>query len=175
MVVTLFGGHGEGLPVVNEGSLAGWPEWLLEAVFVRSKVSEAAQQLSSIPSIHANQGAGVGEPTVKSVGYRLNSLMRKVQNAPRGQRNATLYWVARTIAEMVARGEVGVGAARKGLESACMTNGLWRDPQDGPERCRATIASAFWAVEEAMLRDGDMGAGKVDVVPQRNSPNTNGI
>ena len=100
------------------------------------------------------QRPGLGEPTHSNVGYRLTALVRQVQNAPKGKRNDVLYWATCRMAEMVGRGEVKIKITRQLLEAACQTNGLWRDPDDGPDRCRATIASAFSEIEGRMLADG---------------------
>ena len=152
----------EGLPV--EGApLCEWPDWLLELALRRqsglSMQSEGACKSASpdgaSPHVVApTQRPGLGEPTHSNVGYRLTALVRQVQNAPKGKRNDVLYWATCRMAEMVGRGEVKIKITRQLLEAACQTNGLWRDPDDGPDRCRATIASAFSEIEGRMLADG---------------------
>ena len=68
-----------------------------------------------------------------------------------------LFWASCRLAEIVAEGKLKVAVATRLLEGAARINGLWRDPEDGPERCRATIASGFHAVEQGLLEDAQEG------------------
>jgi hypothetical protein len=55
------------------------------------------------------------------------------------------------MAELVAEGHLALRVAVRLLELDCRANGLWDNigalRNDGPERCRATIVSAFSGVE----------------------------
>ena len=141
----------EGLPI-EDVAVAEWPEWLLKEAMGPAKGEGSEGPHSNFPSpIHGDVG---DSPTTGRVGYRLNGILRKVERTKKGKRNDVLYWAACLYAEMIARHEVQVGIARRLLIAGCEVNGLWRDPHDGPERCMATIASAFYRVEQKILGEG---------------------
>jgi hypothetical protein len=141
----------QGLPA-EQWPICEWPGWLLKEAFgFRGKQSEAAGKNSPHDGMHVRGDCDGARPTTGPVGYRLTGIMRTLDNARKGERNRVLYWAAMRMAEMVGRGEVRVGIARRLLEAGCQANGLWRDPEDGPEQCRQTIASAFGAVEAGIL------------------------
>jgi hypothetical protein len=75
--------------------------------------------------------------------------MRTVENAKPGTRNGVLFWAACRLAEIVAEGRLKVGVAAALLESGARLNGLWRE--DGADQCRATNASGFYTIEQALL------------------------
>jgi hypothetical protein len=158
----------EGLPIENN-EIADWPDWLLREAMgpAKGEGSEGAHKNSSLP-VNGVGDVG-GSPTTCAVGYRLNGILRKVERAQKGKRNHVLFWAACRYAEMIGRGEVQVGIARRLLIAGCEINGLWRDPKDGPERCMNTIASAFDQVERRLLEAGT-GKGKYLCAPSDPAP-----
>ena len=143
----------QGLPA-EHWPICEWPGWLLKEAFgSQGKQSEAAGRNSPHDDVRVVRDKRPSD-TTGPVGYRLTGIMRTLDNARKGERNRVLYWAAMRMAEMVGRGEVKVGIARRLLEAGCAANGLWRDPEDGPDQCRQTIASAFGAVEQELLEQG---------------------
>ena len=72
-----------------------------------------------------------------STSGRLAGLLRTVETAPVGQRNAALYWAANRARELVAAGELGADGAAAFLCASAVAAGL-------PEREAArTVASAM--------------------------------
>ena len=149
----------QGLPVIDH-PLAPWPDWLLVLaqgrvrVRVRSRdgaMSDASIVPTGLCAPVYGGGDGLWPPTLNPP-KRIKAIMRTLENAPKGERNGWLFRAACSLAEMVGEGHLNVVVATKLLESGCHVNGLWRDPEDGPERCRATIASAFHRVEQKLLR-----------------------
>ena len=156
----------QGLPMID-APIAPWPDWLLVLaqgrVRVRTRSRDGAMRDGSISIVPTHlcarvcgDGDGLWSPTLNPP-KRIKAIMQTLENAPKGERNGWLFRSACSLAEIVAEGHLNVVAARKLLESGCHLNGLWRDPDDGPERCRATIASAFHRVEQKLLRVGDAG------------------
>jgi hypothetical protein len=127
---------------------------------VNAEVLEGAR--TGVPHV-----CGGGEQTL-NFRARVKSIQRKLEQAQQGNRNATLFWAACRLAEIVAEDMLRVEVATKLLESSCHLNGLWRDPEDGPERCRATIASAFHNVEQGLLSGPTIEGGTEGRAPYRN-------
>ena len=113
----------EGLPI-EDLPIVAWPEWLLKEAMgpAGSKGSEAASK-NSFSHVHGGVDTG-GGPTTGAVGYRLNGILRSVERAQKGERNRVLFWAACRYAEMIGRGEVAVGIARRLLIAGCEINGL---------------------------------------------------
>jgi hypothetical protein len=149
----------QGLAVIDH-PLAAWPDWLL--VLALGRVRVRARSRNGEVNAEVLEGARTGVPHVcggvrgdQTLNFRarVKSIQRKLEQAQQGNRNATLFWAACRLAEIVAEDKLRVDVATKLLESSCHLNGLWRDPEDGPERCRATIASAFHNVEQGLLSE----------------------
>jgi hypothetical protein len=134
----------QGYSVANDDALAEWPGWLL--VLARRVSTPPSDPHRSLPAL----GLFVPEPT-RRFRPRVKAIQTMLEAAPKGRRNHELFKAACLFAEIVAEGLMKPSVATALLESACHTNGLWRDPGDGPERCRATIASAFGTVERKLL------------------------
>ncbi|HQT63436.1 MAG: hypothetical protein B7Z75_10825 [Acidocella sp. 20-57-95] len=113
----------KGLPVLSEAPLAVWPEWL---------VLPPHRDPTQPPM-------PVGQNLTAYITGQLYGLIRTVVRAPPGQRNASLFWAASRVAEIVAQGHLVKPYAEAVLiESAC------RAGLSHTEAAR-TIASAFAA------------------------------
>jgi hypothetical protein len=164
----------QGLAVID-APLAAWPGWLLVLAMGRVRVrvrvrGEGNARGSIVPTSACapRDGGDVRDPLwspTLNPPKRIKAIMRTLENAPKGERNKWLFRSACSLAEMVGEGHLTVPVATKVLEGGCHINGLWRDPEDGPERCRATIASAFHRVEQKLLRI-DAGAQQTTIGAQ---------
>ena len=94
-----------------------------EAFGSQGKQSEAAGRNSLHDDVRVVRDKRPSD-TTGPVGYRLTGIIRTLDNAREGERNRVLYWAARRMAEMVGRGEVKVGIARRLLEAGRQANGL---------------------------------------------------
>ena len=72
---------------------------------------------------------------------RTQRILRVVENAPVGVRNARLYWAACRFSEIVAEGVLSREVAKQVLLSAAQLSGLTRD--DGVAATEKTIASGL--------------------------------
>ena len=72
---------------------------------------------------------------------RTQHILRAVENAPVGVRNARLYWAACRFSEIVAEGVLPREVAKQVLVSAAQLSGLTRD--DGVAATEKTIASGL--------------------------------
>ena len=82
-----------------------------------------------------------------SVPLRSTYLLRGVERAEPGNRNALLHWSACRFGNMVGEGRIQRGVAEQLLVGGAKTCGLWRE--DGEAQCRATIKSGLDAgIEE---------------------------
>jgi hypothetical protein len=62
---------------------------------------------------------------------------------PNSGRNDRLNTAAFNLGSLVEAGRLDRAYVTARLEQACQTNGLWNDPDDGPDSVRASIASGF--------------------------------
>jgi hypothetical protein len=140
---------------VIDAEVADWPAELLE--LARRELPTGGAWVTSSRDRGGTHAPPVSrdplyEPTRSDWRLRLKGIRRTLQNAQEGNRNHCLYWAACRIAELVAEGHLKVSVAVRLLELDCRANGLWDNigalRNDGPERCRATIVSAFNNVEE---------------------------
>jgi Bifunctional DNA primase/polymerase, N-terminal len=122
--------------VLNPGPVAPFPEWLID--IKGGQCTRLGLESNSYPN--REQGCAGVERT-QNLARRTERILRKVELAKPGNRNAMLYWAACRFAEIVAEGRLKPEVAEKLLRSAAQMCGLVRD--DGAEQVTATIASGF--------------------------------
>jgi hypothetical protein len=147
----------EGHAIRHESVVAEWPEWLLELIASASNELPSSVACQASLPIHALPIHG----GTRNMRQRVKAVIGVLEYAPKGRRNAVLFWAACRLAEVVGEGKLKMSVAVGLLEAGCRLNGLWRDPEDGPDACNATIASGFRTVEQAIL-DHDMGMGALE-------------
>jgi len=109
-----------GLPYLDHTPPAPWPEWLFDLILPKSRASTPAVGRQAI---HTPRG--------------IEGLLRTVERAAEGQRNAALFWASCRLAERVQGGQIGAGEAERALLDAARHAGL-------PEiEAKATIRSAL--------------------------------
>ena len=112
---------GAGLQPLSNAPLTEWPAWL-------------APPPKPAPTPFC---AEAGPRTAEHIAAQLAGLVRTIASAPRGQRNASLFWAASRAAELVATGALSKPHAEAALIIAAARAGL-----DHIEAGR-TVASAF--------------------------------
>jgi hypothetical protein len=140
--------------VANEDTVAEWPGWLLE---LARAGRHGREEGACAPAVTHVEAGGT-----RDFRTRVKAVMRVLEQAQEGNRNACLYWSACRFAEIVAEGLMTPSVALTLLEGACKVNGLWRNvgkaQNDGPEACKATIVSAFARIEHehTQAQEGNM-------------------
>jgi len=113
----------EGHEVFHPSTLADVPNWILE--LMRQKPA---------PVVHLATARPVSQ---KQVERQLDGIIRTIALAPEGQRNSILFWGTCRLRELVERGELSEGMARRLIVATCQRTGL---PVSEIER---TFAGAF--------------------------------
>jgi hypothetical protein len=113
------------------------------------------------PSARVELSANPSSNPTRNLKPRVDCIQRRVERERGNNREPMLFWAACKMAEIVAEGKLKLWVAQGLLESACRSNGLWREDAEG---CRKTMASAFRTVERRIL--GDDAAAQVAAVSQ---------
>jgi hypothetical protein len=138
----------EGLPFTT-AEFAPWPEWLLAMARGDGSVLKRPYEGSG-PSTHH------GKPYRRTFNpkARIATLMHRLEGARFRTRNDTLNATAYVFGRMIAEGCIRTREdAEWLLRSGATINGLWRDPFDGPDKCKATIKSGLDAGIQDEMRD----------------------
>jgi len=132
----------EGRQVWWKDRLAEWPTFLLEKALNNGDGDHTIAGALHFPAYHGFRSPNkfIFEPT-RNLRSRTKNILGKLERAPRGMRNETLYKAALTFRKMIViekllKREI----ARQLLISACKVNGLLQEDRDG---VLATITSAF--------------------------------
>lgn len=121
---------------VEDRALAEWPDWLVPQDGDRRPKTGAF-----VPVQMRDDAPGMGRQRTDNLVRRSERILRCVEAAPVGTRNARLFWAARRFAEMIAEGAIRPWVAGQLLEEAARQCGLVRD--DGIGAVRATIHSGL--------------------------------
>lgn len=130
----------QGYPTIERAMLP-MPGWLVELVRPTGNAPTTCTRLGLESSSYPNRAQGVGEERTVDLARRTERILRKVELAQRGNRNAMLFWASCRFAEIVSEGRLKREVAEQLLRSAARVNGLVRD--DGEGQVTATIASGF--------------------------------
>jgi hypothetical protein len=140
-----------GLPV-DDAPICEWPEWLLTEAM--SDVSVLKRPYSRVDPPHPRHG----KPYRRTFNpkARIATLMHRLETARPRTRNDTLNATAYVFGRMIVEGCIRTRQdAEWLLRSGATINGLWRDPFDGPDKCKATIKSGLDAGIQDEMRDRD--------------------
>jgi hypothetical protein len=124
----------EGLPVTDH-PIAPWPEWLLALGMATGCSLRASNEMVPIVTQRGHR-----RPTI-NLSRRTQQILRVIEQAEPGTRNARLYWAACRFGEIMAEGRLQPEVAEQLLKSAAQICGLVRD--DGANAVAATIASGL--------------------------------
>jgi hypothetical protein len=129
-----------GLPCTDNSPIAEWPEWLLEALFYKSEPEPAPVRL-----LRSYQSNG------QSAQNMLQASLRKLENAPEGQRHRELRAASCTLGGLLqTAGMSEADAAERLLDSVLKAGGARVDQQNA----RATIA---WGLAKGIASPLDLG------------------
>jgi hypothetical protein len=129
--------------VLCEGPIVNWPQWILEAITTPRLVQkgEIERVLSGLSPLSGPNREHPSLSPTRNLTRRTQRILRVVENAPVGVRNARLYWAACRFSEIVAEGVLPREVAKQVLLSAAQLCGLIRD--DGIAATEKTIASGL--------------------------------
>ena len=129
--------------VLCEGPIADLPQWILEALTVPRprQEGEAECVLSGLSPLSGPNREHPSLCPTRNLTRRTQRILRVVENAPVGVRNARLYWAACRFSEIVAEGVLSREVAKQVLLSAAQLSGLTSD--DGIAATEKTIASGL--------------------------------
>jgi hypothetical protein len=100
----------EGHEMLHHGTLAPVPDWILEGL--RPKPANIIHFATARPV------------TDRQAERQLDGIIRTITQAPMGQRNAIVFWGACRLWELVKRGDLSEGCARRLIISAGTSTGL---------------------------------------------------
>jgi hypothetical protein len=143
-----------GYRVLCEGPVAPWPASLDEALAEAEE--RRRQRFNRLCGLTGEAQPDVDTPTPPSfaepIAYELNYARRSLDNAycelymcRGGRRNELLNVLAYKMGRLIVRGWIKRERVEEWLLRACGACGLLDDPDDGPAKCRATIASGIEA------------------------------
>ena len=126
----------EGFPVVDR-PLAPWPQWLLDLLAAKREgcTPRACSEIMVTQRVHLPF-----EPTI-NLSRRTDQILRVIEQAKPGTRNARLYWAACRFGEIMTEGRLQPGVVVQLLKTAVQLCGLVRD--DGDRAVTATILSGL--------------------------------
>jgi hypothetical protein len=146
---------------VQEAPVTDWPAWLLELARQKQQKHRAAfpmdndggpDQFCRAMGVEVEPDADPTSTPIppEPIAYELNYAKRSLANAcyelrncPAGHRNHLLNALAYKMGRLIVRGWVQRGRVEDYLWRACDACGLLADPDDGPAKCRATLASGI--------------------------------
>lgn len=113
-----------GLECLDHTPVAEWPAWLLAELLPKPRL--ALRPFRSVP-LNRNERT-------------IDGLLRLVECAAEGSRNATLHWAACRLGERVLAGQIGAGEAEALLLAAALAAGLTE--REGRATVRSGLRSA---------------------------------
>jgi hypothetical protein len=108
-----------GFPCLDHSPIAPWPQWLVERLL--------RPEPTTTPP----------EPRKSSPDRAIEGLLKRLEQAGEGNRNATLHWAACRLGERIRAGEISRGEAEMSLIAAARHTGL------GEPEAKATIKSGL--------------------------------
>jgi hypothetical protein len=130
-----------GYTVIDDRAMVECPERLCELIGEMGVKPDCDVGVTPISPVFP-------EPIAYEVNYAERALLNawfELHNCPAGCRNHLLNVLAYKMGRLVVRGWIERGRVEEYLLRACRANGLLDDPEDGPAKCRATLASGIEA------------------------------